>query len=114
MRNWWLAGIAVAIWRILEVYALVQVGTFLNRFPTMRSLSDDIRTSIYNVMEIGLLIGSALAANKMAPGWGFMVVPAAWWINNYAGAPIVRMGIGPIAVIVVGILANLFKIIGLL
>jgi hypothetical protein len=114
MPNWFLAGLAVAAWRILEIYALVKVGLFLNRYPSVRTLSDDIRTSIYNVMEIGLLIGSALAANKIAPGWGFMVVPAAWWINNYAGAPIVRMGIGPIAVIIVGILANIFKVIGLL
>jgi hypothetical protein len=114
MPNWWLAGIAVAVWKFVEIYALVKVGSFLNRYPSVRSLSDDIRTAIYNVMEIGLLIGSAIAANKIAPGWGFMVVPAAWWINNYAGAPIVRMGIGPIAVIAVGILANIFKVIGLL
>lgn len=113
MPNWIAAGIAVAAWKVIEVYFLVKIGLFINRYPFIRSLSDDMRTSIYNVMEIGLLIGSAVAAEQIAPGWGFMLVPAAWWINNYAGAPVVRMGIGPITVIAVGILANLFKVLGI-
>jgi hypothetical protein len=113
MPNWISAGIAMALWKIAEIYFLLKIGLFVNRYPFIRSLSDDIRTSIFNVLEIGLLIGSAIVADKIAPGWGMMIVIAAWWINNYAGAPIVRMGIGPIAVIVAGILANLFNVMGI-
>lgn len=114
MPNWIIAGIAVGVWRFIEIYLIIYLGRLLNKFPSIRTISDDIRTTIYNAMEIGLLIGSAIAANKIAPGWGFMIIPAIWWINEYAKAPFVRMGVGPMGVIVVGILANIFKLIGLI
>lgn len=113
MPNWMVAAVVCAVWKGVEVYLIVYIGKFLNRFPGIRSVSDDIRTAIYNAMEIGLLIGSAIAANAIAPGWGFMILPAVWILNEYAKSPIVKMGLSPICVIIVGIVANIFKLLGL-
>ena len=113
MPNWILGGLAAGAWRFLEILLIIKIGKLLNKYPSIRTIADDIRTTIYNAMEIGLLIGSAIAANAIAPGWGFLIIPAMWWLNDYAKSPIVRMGIGPIGVIVVGILANIFQLIGL-
>ena len=42
-----------------------------------------------------------------------MIVGGLFVMNEYFKKPIVRMAVGPIAVIVVGILINIFAVLGL-
>ena len=65
------------------------------------------------LLEVAILVGSMTAAEGMAPGFGFLIVGGLFVMNEYFKKPIVRMAVGPIAVIVVGILINIFAVLGL-
>ena len=65
------------------------------------------------LLEIAILVGSMTAAEGMAPGFGFLVVGGLFIMNEYFKKPVVRMAVGPIAVIAVGILVNVFAVLGL-
>ena len=114
MPNWIVAFFAVALLRVLEIYGLFALGRLFDRYEEVRAMADVLRTAIFHVMEIGLLIGGGIAANAMAPGIGFLIVVGAWWINRYADSPIMPMAVGPIAAILVGVIANILAVLGLM
>ncbi len=113
VRNPLIAAVLGAIVIGAEVLLLDQIARFLDRFPGIRKSGDNIRTAMSKLLEIALLVGGMNAANAMAPGIGFFVVIGLYILNDIAGRPVVRMAVGPIAAIVVGILINLLALAGL-
>lgn len=65
------------------------------------------------LLEISLLVGSMNAANAMAPSFGFFFVGGMYLLNIIAGEKVTKMAVGPLAAILVGLLINLFAIMGL-
>ena len=97
----------------VEVLLLDKLGTSMDKYPGMRSAGDNIRNAMSKLLEIALLVGGMNAANAIAPGLGFFVVSGLYILNEIAGTPVVRMAVGPMSAILVGILANILSVIGL-
>ncbi len=113
VRNPILAGIIGAVVIGAEVYLLDGIARFLDRFPGIRKSGDNIRNAMSRLLEVALLVGGMNAANAIAPGIGFFAVAGLYILNDIAGRPVVRMAVGPIAAILVGILVNILALIGL-
>jgi hypothetical protein len=58
------------------------------------------------VTELGLLIGGTVSANEMWPVVGLYVVGGCWLLNEVSGAKVMRVAIGPLAAILVGLTFN--------
>ena len=93
---------------------LSQIARFLDKYPGVRQSGENIRTAMSRILEVALLIGGANAANAIAPGLGFFVIAGFYLLNEIAGRPIVRMAVGPIGAIAVGILANILVVLGIM
>ncbi|GAA0182253.1 YhfT family protein [Clostridium sediminicola] len=113
IRNPLLAAIVGALVIGAEVLLLDQISRFLDKFPGIRKSGDNIRTAMSKLLEVALLVGGMNAANAIAPGIGFFVVVGLYILNEIAGKPLVRMAVGPIAAIAVGILANILSLVGM-
>jgi hypothetical protein len=113
MPNVWTAAIACGVLRVLEVLALRSVVRLVERMPTIRTLADVVRTAIFQIMEIGFLIGGALAANRLAGEWGVGVVIGAWFLNARKNNPIMPMSIAAFAALGVGLAVNVLALVGL-
>jgi hypothetical protein len=112
MPNPWVAAIAVGGLRVVEVLSIVPVVRFLERVPSVREVADVMRTAIFHVMEIAFLIGGAVAAAHWAGTYGAACVIGAWFINARANAPVMPMSVGPVAALIVGVLANVLHVMG--
>jgi hypothetical protein len=108
-----LAGIIGAVVIGIEVLLLDRIAFALDKFPGIRNSGENIRNAMTRLLEVALLVGGMNAANAMAPGIGFFLVAALYVINDIAGRPVVRMAVGPIAAIAVGIFINLLALLGL-
>lgn len=97
----------------LEVMLLGKIGHSMDKYPGIREAGDNIRNAMSKLLELALLVGGMNAANAIAPGMGFFIVAGLYLLNEIAGRPVVSMAVGPIAAIIVGILANLLSLIGL-
>jgi hypothetical protein len=105
-----LAGIVGAVWICLEVIALRGIGRFLQRYPSLRESSDNIRSSMNSMIELALFIGGAFAAMKMAPdalGLSLTIYLLLYAANEGLGRPIMKLAAGPVAIILTGIVLNL-------
>ena len=112
-KNPLIAAVLGALVIGVEVLLLDQIARFLDKFPGIRKSGDNIRTAMSKLLEIALLVGGMNAANAMAPGIGYFVVIGLYILNEIAGKPVVRMAVGPIAAIVVGILINILALLGM-
>lgn len=112
--NVWVAVIIGAIVIFGEVYLLSTIARFLDKYPGVRNSGDNIRNAMTRLLEVALLIGGANASNMIAPGFGFFFIAGFYLLNEAAGRPIVRMAIGPIGAIAVGIIANILVLLGLM
>lgn len=108
-----LAFIAGFFWMWIEVQALSGTAKGLDKFPGLRDMGEHIRTSLQDTISIALLIGAALACNKMAPDIGYFWIVGAWLLNKKMKKPLVDMAVGPIAAIALGILLNILRLIHL-
>ncbi|WP_271725853.1 YhfT family protein [Bacillus paralicheniformis] len=97
----------------LEVVSLSVVSKSMDKLPGVREMGEHIRTSLSDVLGMAILIGSAMAGEKIAPGIGFFWVIGFYLINRIASKPLVELAVGPIAVILLGIVANLLYAVGL-
>ncbi len=113
VHNPLLAGLLGAATIGLEVLLLGQIAHFLDKFPGIRKSGDNIRMAMSQLLEVALLVGGMNAANAIAPGIGFFVVVGLYILNDIAGKPVVRMAVGPIAAILVGVLVNVLAVVGL-
>lgn len=102
-----------AVGMAVEILGLKHLATLLDRYPELRNSGDHIRTAMSQLLEVALLVGGASAANQMAPSFGIFVVAGLYVLNSIAGAPVVKMAVGPLSAILVGILINIFKVAGL-
>ncbi|MDK2879867.1 MAG: hypothetical protein PWR06_2583 [Thermoanaerobacteraceae bacterium] len=116
-----MAFVLGALTILAEVSALRLVGVGLEKFPSIREASDNIRTSMNNVLEIALLVGSAMAVLNMNPpgvqgqNWlAFAIFASLYMINETLGRPIIRLASSPLAAIITGILVNIFYLIHLM
>ena len=113
VNNPLLAAILGFVIIFAEVYLLGGIATFLDKFPGIKKSSDNIRTAMGQLLEVALLVGGANASNMALPGLGIFIVIGLYLLNEIAGRPIVRMAVGPVAAILVGILANILAVFGL-
>ncbi|WP_422444093.1 YhfT family protein [Thermoanaerobacterium sp. DL9XJH110] len=116
-----MAFVLGALMILIEVSALRLVGKGLEKYPSIREASDNIRTAMNNVLEIALLIGSAMAVLNMNPAgvqgqnWlAFALFASLYMINETLGRPIIRLASAPLAAIITGILVNVFYLLHLL
>lgn len=111
--NPFVAAIMGAFIIFCEVFLLSKMAGFLDRYPGIRNSGENIRTAMTRVLEVALLIGGANAANTFIPGFGFFAIAGFYLLNEVAGRPIVRMAVGPIGAIAVGIIGNILVVLGL-
>ncbi len=97
----------------LELLALSGAASFLDRFAGVKNMGEHIRTSMNNVLEVALLVGSMIAANAMSPKFGFLFVVALYTLNKTSKKPLVNIAVGPVAVIALGIILNVLAVLGL-
>lgn len=111
--NPFLAAIFGASAMGFEILSLEKVGKFLNKFPSLKMSGDNIRTAMTQILEVALLVGGINAGMQIWQGTGLFMVVGLYLMNEIAGRPIMRLAAGPIAAIAVGVLANIFVLIGL-
>lgn len=107
------AFIAGAVWMWIEVQALGATAKGMDKFPGLRDMGEHIRTSLVETISISLLIGAAIACNKMAPNLGFFWVIGIWILNKKLPKPLVNMAVGPVATILFGLLLNILRVMQL-
>jgi hypothetical protein len=107
------AAISGAAVMCLETLSLAFVARSMDRFPGLLKSADSARWAMTKLLEVGALVGGMMAANSMAPGLGFVTVAGFYLLNEAAGTPLVRAAVGPVGVILVGIVVNLLAVLGL-
>lgn len=112
--NVWLAVIIGAVVIFAEVMLLSFIAKFLDKYPGVRNSGENIRSAMTKLLEVALLIGGANAANMIAPGFGFFFIAGFYLLNEAAGRPIVRMAVGPVGAIAVGVIVNVLVLIGVM
>lgn len=108
-----LAAIIGGIVISLEALSLVLVAKFFDNYPGIRKAADNMRNAMSKLLEVAILVGSMMAANKMFPGVGFLVVAGLYLLNETLKKPVVKIAVGPLGAIVTGILVNIMVVVGL-
>lgn len=105
---------------VAEIFLINIFAKYMDKFPGVKDMGEYVRTSMNKVLEICLLAGGIVAAEKMAAassgytGIGALFVIGAFLLNKKAKKPIVDLAVGPVACIIFGVLMNLLLIIGLI
>ena len=107
------AAILGALTICLEIVLLRKIGHFLERFPSIRNASDNIRNSMNTLMEFALLIGGVLAVMKMGSTTGLTIFTTLFFLNEVMGRPILKIAAPAVAAILTGIALNVLFIFGL-
>ena len=107
------AGVMIVELLLINVFANV-----MDKMPGVKDMGEHIRTSMNKVIEITLMVGAVVGAEKTAAavglsGIGAMFVIACVLLNRRSKKPIVEMAIGPVACILFGLLVNVLLLIGL-
>ena len=110
-----IVGAAVMIVELLLINVFANV---MDKMPGVKDMGEHIRTSMNKVIEITLMVGAVVGAEKTAAavglsGIGAMFVIGCVLLNRRSKKPIVEMAIGPVACILFGLLANVLLLIGL-
>lgn len=116
-----LAAFAVGV--IIMVVEIALINLFakgMDKFPGVKDMGEYVRTSMNKVLEIALLSGGIVAAEKMSvaasgyAGIGALFVIGAFLLNKKAKKPIVDLAVGPVACIAFGVMLNVLLMIGLI
>lgn len=102
----WSAALLGGMAMSLEVLVLGALGKLLQRTPGLVKAAGSMRTAMTRLLEAALLVGGMLAAENLAPGYGFLCTAGLSLLNEAAGAPLLRMAVGPVAVLLVWLFAN--------
>lgn len=97
----------------LEIFLLDGAAKGLDKFPGVREMGEYIRTAMNKVLEVGLLIGGALASEAIAPGVGYFWLIGLYLLNKTAKKPLVDLAVGPIAAISLGLIINILTVLQL-
>lgn len=111
--NAFVAAILGAVVMSVEALSLLLIAKLFDKFPGVKKSADSMRESMTKLLEIALLAGSMVAAGNMAGGMGYFIVAALYGMNEYFKKPITRLAVGPIATIVVALIANVLSLVGL-
>lgn len=103
---------------IVELLLINVFAKGMDKFPGVKEMGEHIRTSMTKVIEITLMVGAVVGAEKTAgavgmAGIGAMFVIAVVLLNRRSKKPIVEMAIGPVACILFGLLINVLLLLGL-
>ena len=103
---------------IVELLLINVFAKGMDKFPGVKEMGEHIRTSMTKVIEITLMVGAVVGAEKTAAavglsGIGAMFVIAVVLLNRRSKKPIVEMAIGPVACILFGLLVNILLLLGL-
>lgn len=109
-----IAFIAGGIIISLEILLLANIAIWLDKYPGVKMCGEYIRIAITRMLEMTLLVGGMMASNAILPGMGFMIVAGIYLLNRTAKRPLVEMAIGPVATIIVGIIANIIYLVKLI
>lgn len=93
--------------------ALSWIGKALGRLPSVRDSSEHLRGAIGDTLHLAILFGSMLAAHAMGGGLGILIASGLYLLNEATGRVVVRMAAAPAAVVVTGIVLNVFYWLGL-
>jgi len=113
------AFIAGALVIIVELSLMNVFAKGMDRFPGVKDMGEHIRTAINKVLEISLLVGGIVAAEKMSAGAAGLTGAGALFVigfvllNRKAKKPLVEMAVGPVACILFGILLNILLLLGI-
>ena len=108
-------GAAVMIVELLLINVFANV---MDKMPGVKEMGEHIRTSMTKVIEITLMVGAVVGAEKISgavgmAGVGAMFVIGCVLLNRRSKKPIVEMAIGPVACILFGLLINVLLLVGL-
>ena len=103
---------------IVELLLINVFAKGMDKFPGVKEMGEHIRTSMTKVIEITLMVGAVVGAEKIGAavgmtGIGAMTVIACVLLNRRSKKPIVEMAIGPVACIIFGLLINVLLLVGL-
>lgn len=103
---------------IVELLLINVFAKGMDKFPGVKEMGEHIRTSMTKVIEITLMVGAVVGAEKTAAavglsGIGAMFVIAVVLLNRRSKKPVVEMAIGPVACILFGLLVNVLLLLGL-
>ena len=112
-KLWFLAPIAGFIIEFIEICSLEFLKSLLTKFPKLSQTGDYIRNAMVSCTSLALCIGSFLAANVIWKDIGLCIVGGFYVINDAIGQKVPRIAVGPVAVVIVGILYNLIIVCGL-
>jgi hypothetical protein len=107
------AAVLGALTICVEVIFLRRIGHFLEKFPSIRNASDNIRNSMNTLMEFSLLIGGVLAVMKMGSTTGLTIFTVLFFLNEIMGRPVLKIAAPAVAAILTGIALNLLYVLGL-
>lgn len=105
---------------VIEIALIELFAKGMDKFPGVKDMGEYVRTSMNKVLEVALLAGGIVAAEKMATassgyaGIGALFVIGTFLLNKKTKKPIVDLAVGPVACIIFGILLNLLLAIGLI
>ena len=113
--------LALVLGAAVMIVELLLINVFakgMDKFPGVKEMGEHIRTSMTKVIEITLMIGAVVGAEKTAgavglTGIGAMFVIGVVLLNRRSKKPIVEMAIGPVACILFGLLVNVLLLVGL-
>lgn len=114
------AFVVGALVMVVEIALIDLFAKGMDKFPGVKDMGEYVRTSMNKVLEVALLAGGIVAAEKMSvaasgyTGIGALFVIGAFLLNKKAKKPIVDLAVGPVACIVFGVLLNLFLLVGLI
>jgi len=113
--------LALVLGAAVMIVELLLINVFakgMDKFPGVKEMGEHIRTSMTKVIEITLMVGAVVGAEKTAAavglsGIGAMFVIAVVLLNRRSKKPVVEMAIGPVACILFGLLVNVLLLLGL-
>jgi hypothetical protein len=113
--------LALVLGAAVMIVELLLINVFakgMDKFPGVKEMGEHIRTSMTKVIEITLMVGAVVGAEKIGAavgmtGIGAMTVIACVLLNRRSKKPIVEMAIGPVACIIFGLLINVLLLVGL-
>lgn len=91
-----------------EIWGAKSFIRVFSRYPGLHGAGAAIRDGLLIVTEISLFVGGVLSANSIWPTFGIYIVVACWLLNEAGGRPVLRVAVGPLATIGVGLLMNIY------
>ncbi len=111
-----IGGVAVMC---AELALITVFAKGMDKFPGVKEMGEHIRTAMNKIIEVSLLIGGVVAAERIASsalglsGVGALFVITILLFNRASKKPVVEMAIGPIACIAFGIIVNILLLLNI-